>query len=95
MSEKRISVWVQQFKDRPTLMLRWIDPDTGRRKSRGAGTADEKEAEGKRVDLESDLNNRRYQETSRVTLHVTPSPPPRKTRPLVATQSPVPVRLGP
>jgi hypothetical protein len=64
---KRITVWVQRFKDRPALMLQWIDPDTGKRKTRSAETADEKEAEAKRVDLESDLNNNRYQEASRMT----------------------------
>src|SRR5262249_44918933 len=67
MSEKRITVWVQRFKDRPHLVLQWIDPDTGKRKSKAAGTADEKKAEDARVDLESDLNNGRYQETSRMT----------------------------
>jgi integrase len=67
MSEKRVRVWVQRFKDRPTLMLQWIDPDTGRRKSKSAGTADEAKAEDARADLESDLNNGRYQEASRMT----------------------------
>ena len=66
MSEKRITVWVQRFKDRPGLMLQWLDPDTGRRKSKSAKTADEKEAEDARVDLESDLNNGRYQEASKM-----------------------------
>src|SRR5689334_12970701 len=67
MPEKRVTVWVQRFKDRPTLMLQWIDPETGKRKSKSAETADEKEAEGKRVDLEADLNNGRYVEASRIT----------------------------
>jgi integrase len=67
MSEKRVSVWVQHFKDRESLVLQWIDPETGRRKSRTAGTADPKEAEAARTDLESDLNNGRYQEASRMT----------------------------
>jgi integrase len=67
MPEKRVTVWVQRFKDRPTLVLQWLDPDTGRRKSKSAGTADEKEAEAARVDLEADLNNGRYQEASRMT----------------------------
>jgi integrase len=66
MPEKRVTVWVQRFKDRPTLMLQWTDPDTGRRKSRSAGTADEKEAEARRVDLEADLNAGRYAEASRM-----------------------------
>ena len=28
MSEKRATVWVRKFKDRPNLMLQWIDPFT-------------------------------------------------------------------
>jgi integrase len=66
MSEKRIRVWVQRFKDRPTLVLQWIDPDTGKRKSKSAETADEAQADDARADLESDLNNGRYQEASRM-----------------------------
>jgi integrase len=66
MPDKRITVWVQRFKDRPTLVLQWIDPDTGRRKSKSAETADEKKAEARRGDLEADLNNGRYQEASRM-----------------------------
>jgi integrase len=67
MPDKRIRVWVQRFKDRPTLVLQWIDPDTGKRKSKSAETADEAKAEDARADLESDLNNGRYQEASRMT----------------------------
>jgi integrase len=67
MADKRVRVWVQRFKDRPMLVLQWIDPDTGKRKSKSAGTTDETKAEDKRADLESDLNNNRYQESSRMT----------------------------
>jgi integrase len=67
MSDKRITVWVQRFKDRPHLVLQWIDPETGRRKSKSAETADEKVAEDRRVDLEADLNAGRYAEASRMT----------------------------
>jgi integrase len=67
MPEKRVTVWVQRFKDRPHLMLQWNDPDTGKRKSQSAGTADEKKAEQARADLEADLNHGRYQEASRMT----------------------------
>src|SRR5262245_733186 len=66
MPEKRVTVWVQRFKDRASLMLQWIDPDTGKRKSRSAGTDDEKEAEQSRADLEYELNHGRYQEASRM-----------------------------
>jgi integrase len=67
MPEKRIMVWVQRFKDRPTLMLQWTDPETGKRKSKSAKTADEKKAEQARGDLEADLNAGRYAEASRMT----------------------------
>jgi integrase len=66
MGEKRISVWVQQFKDRQTLMLQWIDPETGRRKSRSSGTDDPEKAETKRADLEYELNHGQYQEPSKL-----------------------------
>jgi integrase len=66
MGEKRITVWVQRFKDRPHLMLQWIDPDTGKRKSKSAETADEGEAEQARADLEYELNHGKYQEASRM-----------------------------
>jgi integrase len=66
MSDKRITVWIQRFPDRQNLMLQWIDPDTGKRKSKSAGTADEKEAEIARADLESDLNHGRHKEASRM-----------------------------
>jgi hypothetical protein len=45
MSEKRIVVWVQKFKDRSTLMLQRIDLETGKRQSKSAGTTKEAEAE--------------------------------------------------
>jgi integrase len=67
MADKRINVWVQHFKDRSHLVLQWIDPDTGRRKSKSARTADPEEAEDRRVDLEADLNAGRYAEASRMT----------------------------
>lgn len=67
MSEKRVTVWVQAFQDRKALMLQWIDPDTGRRKSKSAKTDDPKEAEQARGDLEADLNAGRYAEASRMT----------------------------
>jgi integrase len=66
MSEKRVIVWVQQRKDRALLTLEWIDPETGRRKSKSAETADLKVAEQRRIDLEADLNNGRYQEASKL-----------------------------
>ena len=66
MAEKRIRVWVQQFKDRPHLMLQWIDPDSGKRKIQSAKTNDPDEGEDARADLEADLNNGRHREASRL-----------------------------
>jgi integrase len=66
MSEKRVTVWVQAFKDRRHLMLQWIDPDTGKRKSRSAETDDPEKAETARADLEYELNHGKYQEASRM-----------------------------
>jgi hypothetical protein len=48
------------------LVLQWHDPDTGRRKSKTAGTADPKEAEGLRADLEYELNHGKHLEESRM-----------------------------
>jgi integrase len=67
MPEKRVTVWVQRFPDRPNLMLQWHDPDTGKRKSKSAGTADEGEAEQARADLEYELTHGKYQAASRMT----------------------------
>jgi integrase len=67
MPDKRVVVWVQQFQDRPNLVLQWTDPETGKRKSQSAGTADPKEAEQRRADLEADLNDGRYAEASLLT----------------------------
>jgi integrase len=67
MAEKRIAVWVQRFKDRPALVLQWNDPETGRRKSKSAKTADPEKAEQARADLEYELTHGKYQEASRMT----------------------------
>jgi integrase len=67
MTDKRVRVWVQRFKDRDALMLQWTDPDTGRRKSRSAETADPEGAEQKRADLEYELSHGKYQEAARIT----------------------------
>jgi integrase len=67
MSEKRIVVWVQNFKDRPHLMLQWLDPVTGKRKSKSAETCNPLDAERKRADLEYELNNGLHVEPARIT----------------------------
>jgi integrase len=67
MPSERVTVYVLRPKDRATMQLQWVDPDTGKRKSQSAGTADEKVAEQARADLEADLNHGRYQEAARMT----------------------------
>jgi integrase len=66
VGENRINVWVQRFPDRPTLQLQWIDPETGRRKTKSAETDDPEKAERKRSDLEYELNHGTYQEASKL-----------------------------
>src|SRR5262245_5132035 len=67
MNERRIVVWVQHFADRPTLMLQWHDPATGKRKSKSAETCNPVEAEKRRADLEYELNHGLHHEPSRMT----------------------------
>lgn len=55
--DRRVNVWIQHFADRPNLMLQWLDPLTGKRRSRSSGTADSGEAECARADLEYELNH--------------------------------------
>lgn len=66
MSDQRITVWVQKFKDRPALMLQWIDPDTGKRKSESAKTDNPEKAEEARADKEYELNHGLHQEKSKL-----------------------------
>lgn len=65
MSE-RIKVYVLRPKGRPTLQLQWLDPVTGARKTRNAGTADPQKAEQARADLEYELRHDKYQEASKL-----------------------------
>lgn len=62
----RMNVWIQRFYDRPILMLQWIDPETGKRRSKSSGTTDEKVAEKKRLIHEHELNSGRYEDRSRM-----------------------------
>jgi integrase len=61
MPDKRITVWVVHYADRPHLLLQWIDPDTGLRKSESAGTCNPKDAEKARADKEYELNHGLHQ----------------------------------
>src|SRR6516164_9479577 len=66
MSDKRVTVWVQKFKDRPNLMLQWNDPFTGARKSKSAETNIPAVAEMKRTELEYELNHGLHKQASRM-----------------------------
>ena len=66
MNEQRVRVWVQQFYDRPTLILQWVNPDTGQRKSKSARTTDFEKAEIARRDLEYELNHGTYQASTKL-----------------------------
>ena len=96
MADKRITVWVQRFKDRPTLQLQWIDPVTNRRKTRSAETSDEGEAEQKRKDLGLTTPtwmtpSNRPSKPATVTLRVTP--PPSQAPPLERAKTQLDKRL--
>jgi len=64
--EKRITVWVQRFKDRTHLVLQWIDPTTGKRKSKSSETDDARIAERARADFEYQLNNGIHQSKTKL-----------------------------
>jgi integrase len=66
MSDQRITVYVLNSKDRPFLKLEWIEPETGRRRSQSAKTADPGEAEKARADLEYELNHGLHREPSKM-----------------------------
>jgi integrase len=66
VTEKRITVYVLQQQDRPFLKLEYVDPDTGRRRSKSAKTADPKEAEKARADWEYELNHGLHREPSKM-----------------------------
>jgi hypothetical protein len=57
---------VQRFYDRPTLILQWVNPDTGQRRSKSARTTDWEMAEIARRNLEYELNHGIYQESSKL-----------------------------
>lgn len=64
---QRIVVWVQRFKDRDTLQLQWHEPGTNRRRTQSADTSDPEVAEGKRADLEYELNHGIRREPTKMT----------------------------
>jgi integrase len=66
MPDKRITVYILKQPDRQFFKLEWVEPDTGRRRSRSAKTADPEEAEKARGDLEYELNHGLAQEPSKM-----------------------------
>lgn len=62
-----IKVHVVKFKDRANLMLRYIDPFTGRQVCKSAGTANERQAIGAAAVWQDELRSGRYKAPSRVT----------------------------
>jgi integrase len=65
MSE--IKMTVCKYPDRANLVLRYIDPISGKQKTKSAGTADEATAIGKAAVWQDELNTGRYQAPSRLT----------------------------
>jgi integrase len=66
MPVKRITVYILKQPDRPFLKLEWVEPETGRRLSRSAKTANPDAAEQARADLEYELNHGLAQEPSKM-----------------------------
>jgi hypothetical protein len=66
VQEKRITVWIQNYSDRGNLTFMWIDPFTGKRKSKSAETNIRAVAEMKRTELEYELNHGLHKEASRM-----------------------------
>jgi len=62
-----IKVTVCRYPDRANLVLRYIDPVTGRQKTKTAGTTDESAAIGKAAVWEEELRTGRYSAPSRMT----------------------------
>jgi integrase len=58
MADRTITVWVSRFPDRSTFQLQWIDPITGKKKTKSSGVVDtgkardRKDAEAKARELE-------------------------------------------
>ncbi len=65
-----MKVWIVKKKDRKTIQLRWIDPDTGAERQRSSGTTCEKEATKLAGKLEAELQERRYDRSVEITWKV-------------------------
>ena len=60
MMSEEIKVTVCKYPDRPNLVLRYIDPLTGKQKTKSAGTSDEGEAIKAAGKWEDELRTGRY-----------------------------------
>jgi len=50
----RINVWVVRYPDRPAFQLQWVDPLTGRRKTKSSGIRDTGKASRKEAERKAD-----------------------------------------
>lgn len=62
---QQVKVYVLKFADRRALQLQWVDPETGRKKTKSAKTANRKEAEDKASELQYELSRGLYHEADR------------------------------
>jgi len=67
MANDEIKVTVCKYPDRENLVLRYVDPTTGKQKTRTAGTSDESKAIGAAAVWEDELRSGRYQAPSKLT----------------------------
>lgn len=67
MSDGQIQVTVVNYPDRKFLMMRYIDPVTGKQKARSTKTTDRVQAEREAAKWEAELREGRYQEPARLT----------------------------
>ena len=67
MADLEIQVQVVAYPDRKNLVLRFVDPNTGRQKTRSAKTTDLKIAERAAAVWEAELREGRYQSPSKIT----------------------------
>ena len=62
-----ITVHVVEYPERPNLVMRYVDPLTGKQKTKSAGTGRRREAEKLAAKWEAELREGRYHEPSKVT----------------------------
>jgi integrase len=67
VGERRVTVYLLRPKDRPGYQLQWVDPDTGKRRTKSASTEARGEAEAARRDLEYEINHGLHREPSKMT----------------------------